>query len=129
MSGYKHGMGWQHTLQGGPYDGLTVRVLDADPTVSFFDGMIVYERCLWLDDDGRPVMVAAKRAKMHGGDFDATGYRYVHRDTGVRFEKMVTLRAMLPDGIPVTLYEQNVTWADGTRHVDEWRNERLTTPD
>ena len=129
MSGHKHGMVWQHTLEGGPYDGLTVRVLEADPTVTFFDGLIVYERQLWLDDDGRPVMVTAKRAKKDGGDFEATGYRYVHRDTGVRFDRLTTLRAIPPDGIPVTLFEQTVVWADGTRHVDEWRHDRLTTPD
>lgn len=115
MYGWKASLGWLHTLEGGPYDGLSVRAVEADPTITFFDGRLVYERKLWLDDDGRPVMVTCKRAKKDGGDFETAGYRYVWRDTGETFTRHVTLR--LNDEL---VYEKTVVHQSGGRQVTEF---------
>lgn len=128
MYDYKPSMGWRHTLEGGPYDGLSIRVLDADPEITFHNGLVVYRRELWLDDDGRPMQVKAKRAKRDGGDFDAPGYRYVWSDTETVFTKHIVLTAT-GNGRTVPLFEQTITWADGRRSVEEWRADELRQRD
>lgn len=124
MGSFKEGLGWQHCLEGGPYDGLVVRAVGADPTITFFDGRLVYERQLWLDDDGRPVMVVGKRAKKDGGDFEAAGYRYVWRDTGVAVTRHVTLKVESE-----LVYGKTVLYQGGGRQVTEFIHPQMGVMD